>query len=104
MFARAHAAGIGVIARVPLMRGSASGFGEHPTFAEGDRVAGFCPDRLPAMLDKVRQIQDIAATSGLSLLEIAMRFCVSNPHATVTIPGIRTPEQARSNALYAVTD
>jgi aryl-alcohol dehydrogenase-like predicted oxidoreductase len=50
------------------------------------------------MLDKVRQIQDIAATSGLSLLEIAMRFCVSNPHAAMTIPGIRTPEQARSNA------
>jgi aryl-alcohol dehydrogenase-like predicted oxidoreductase len=50
------------------------------------------------MLDKVRQIQDIAATSGLSLLEVAMRFCVSNPHAAVTIPGIRTPEQARSNA------
>jgi aryl-alcohol dehydrogenase-like predicted oxidoreductase len=53
---------------------------------------------LPAMLDKVRQIKDIAATSGLSLLDIAMRFCVSNPHATVTIPGIRTPEQATSNA------
>jgi aryl-alcohol dehydrogenase-like predicted oxidoreductase len=50
------------------------------------------------MLDKVRQIQDITATSGLSLLEVAMRFCVSNPHAAVTIPGIRTPEQARSNA------
>jgi len=32
------------------------------------------------------------------LLEVAMRFCVSNPHAAVTIPGIRTPEQAKSNA------
>jgi aryl-alcohol dehydrogenase-like predicted oxidoreductase len=50
------------------------------------------------MLDKVRQMKDIAATSGLSLLEIAMRFCVSNLHAAVTIPGVRTPEQARSNA------
>jgi aryl-alcohol dehydrogenase-like predicted oxidoreductase len=100
VFARAHAAGIGVIARVPLMRGLLSGrFGEQPTFAEGDRRSRIlAPDRLPAMLDKVRQIQDIAATSGLSLLEIAMRFCVSNPHAAVTIPGIRTPEQARSNA------
>ena len=50
------------------------------------------------MLDKVRQIKDIAASSGLSLLEIAMRFCVSKPHAAMTIPGIRTPEQARTNA------
>ena len=27
-----------------------------------------------------------------------MRFCVSNPHVAVTIPGIRTPEQAHLNA------
>jgi aryl-alcohol dehydrogenase-like predicted oxidoreductase len=27
-----------------------------------------------------------------------VRFCVSNPHVTVTIPGIRTPEQATANA------
>src|SRR5919201_6815995 len=55
VFARAHAAGIGVIARVPLMRGLLSGrFDEHPTFAEGDRRSRIlAPDRLPAMLDKV---------------------------------------------------
>jgi aryl-alcohol dehydrogenase-like predicted oxidoreductase len=27
-----------------------------------------------------------------------MRFCVSNPHIAVTIAGVRTPEQAVSNA------
>jgi len=82
------------------MRGLLSGrFDEHPTFVEGDRRRQmFAPDRLPAMLAKVRPITDIIATSGLSLVEVAMRFCVSNPHAAVTIPGVRTPEQARANA------
>jgi aryl-alcohol dehydrogenase-like predicted oxidoreductase len=100
VFARAHAAGVGVISRVPLMRGLLSGrVNEHATFVEGDRRRQmFAPDRLPAMLAKVRPISDIVATSGLSLVEVAMRFCVSNPHIAVTIPGIRTPEQATANA------
>jgi aryl-alcohol dehydrogenase-like predicted oxidoreductase len=100
VFARAHAAGVGVISRVPLVRGLLSGrIDEHATFVEGDRRRQIlASDKLPAMMTKVRQITDIAAPSGLSLAEVAMRFCVSNPHAAVTIPGIRTPEQARANA------
>ena len=100
VFARAHAAGIGVISRVPLVRGLLSGrIDEHATFVEGDRRRQFfAPHRLSGMLPKLRQVQDIVAASGLSLVEAAMRFCVSNAHAAVTIPGIRTPEQARGNA------
>ena len=100
VFARAHAAGMGVISRVPLVRGLLSGrIDEHATFVEGDRRRQFfAPTRLSGMLPKVRHIQDIIAASGLSLVEAAMRFCVSNPHAAVVIPGIRTPEQARANA------
>ena len=100
VFARAHAAGIGVISRVPLVRGLLSGrIDEHATFVDGDRRRQFfAPNRLSGMLTKVRHIQDIIAASGVPLLEAAMRFCVSNPHAAVTIPGIRTPEQARANA------
>src|SRR5215475_1119469 len=100
VFARAHTAGVGVISRVPLMRSLLSGrVNEHATFVEGDRRGQmFAPDRLPAMLARVRPVSDIVATSGLSLVEVAMRFCVSNPHIAVTIPGIRTPEQATANA------
>lgn len=100
VFARAHAAGVGVISRVPLVRGLLSGrIDEHATFVDGDRRRQFfAPNRLSGMLTRVRHIQDIIAASGLPLVEAAMRFCVSNPHAAVTIPGIRTPEQARANA------
>ncbi|MBM3226577.1 MAG: aldo/keto reductase, partial [Candidatus Tectomicrobia bacterium] len=100
VFSRAQAAGVGVIARVPLMRGLLSGrFNESTTFGDGDRRRQIlAPEKLPAMVTRVRQITDLAAKYGLSLLDVAMRFCVSHPHAAVTIPGIRTPEQARTNA------
>ena len=100
VFTRAHAAGVGVISRVPLLRGMLSGrFDEQTTFVEGDRRGGmFAPDKRPALVAKVRQMSDIVATDGLSPVEAAVRFCVSHPAVDVTIPGIRTPEQACANA------
>ena len=101
VFARAHAAGIGVIARVPLLRGMLSGrFDTNATFVDGDRRRQIlAPDKLPGLVAKVEQIKAIVASSGLSLVEAAIRFCVSNSHIAITLPGIRTPEQARANAL-----
>jgi aryl-alcohol dehydrogenase-like predicted oxidoreductase len=100
VFAKAKAAGVGVISRVPLKRGLLSGrFDEHATFVEGDRRRNmFAPDRLPPMVARVRRISEIVADYGRPLAEVAIRFCVSNPDVDVTIPGIRTPEQARANA------
>jgi aryl-alcohol dehydrogenase-like predicted oxidoreductase len=85
VFARAHAAGVGVIARVPLKRGLLSGrFDEHWTFDESDRRRQmFSPEKLPALVAKVRQIE-AAADFGRPLAEVAVRFCVSNPHVAVT--------------------
>jgi aryl-alcohol dehydrogenase-like predicted oxidoreductase len=100
VFARAHAAGIGVIARVPLKRGLLSGrFNAQSTFG-GDDLRGriLAPDRLPALVDKVQQIEAAIAGSGQTLADVALRFCISNPHVAISIPGIRTPEQARANA------
>lgn len=100
VFAQAHAAGVGVISRVPLKRGLLSGrFNEQSTFAEGDRRQRmYGPDQLPAWIARVRQIEAAVAGFDAPLADIAMRFCVSNPHVAVTIPGVRTPAQARANA------
>jgi aryl-alcohol dehydrogenase-like predicted oxidoreductase len=100
VFAKAKAAGVGVIARVPLKRGLLSGrFDEQTTFAEGDRRRNILgPDRLPAMMSTVKRLAKVAADYGRPPAEVAIRFCVSNPDVSVTIPGIRTPEQARANA------
>jgi aryl-alcohol dehydrogenase-like predicted oxidoreductase len=100
VFAQAHAADIGVIARVPLKRGLLSArFDPQSTFADTDRRKQmFSPDKLPALVDKVQSLETTIASLGRPLPEVAVRFCVSNPHVSVTIPGIRTPAQATANA------
>jgi aryl-alcohol dehydrogenase-like predicted oxidoreductase len=50
------------------------------------------------MVARVQRIAEVVADYGRPLAEVAIRFCVSNPDVSVTIPGIRTPEQARANA------
>jgi aryl-alcohol dehydrogenase-like predicted oxidoreductase len=100
VFAQAHEAGVGVISRVPLKRGLLSGrFDEHWTFDESDRRRRILsPEKLPELVAWVRKLEDAVAELGRPLAEVAVRFCVSNPHVAVTIPGIRTPAQARANA------
>ena len=100
VFAQAHTAGVGVISRVPLKRGLLAGrFNEQSTFGDGDRRQRmFGPEQLPAWVARVRQIEAAVAGFDCPLADIAMRFCVSNPHLAVTIPGVRTPAQARANA------
>jgi aryl-alcohol dehydrogenase-like predicted oxidoreductase len=100
VFAKASAAGVGVISRVPLKRGLLSGrIDEQTQFVEGDRRRNIlAPDKLPAMVARVKRIAEVVSDYGRPLAEVAVRFCVSNPNVSLTIPGIRTPEQARANA------
>jgi aryl-alcohol dehydrogenase-like predicted oxidoreductase len=100
VFAKAKAAGVGVISRVPLKRGLLSGrIDEQTHFVEGDRRRNIlAPDKLPAMVARVKRIAEVVADYGRPLAEVAVRFCISNPNVSLTIPGIRTPEQAKANA------
>jgi aryl-alcohol dehydrogenase-like predicted oxidoreductase len=100
VFAKASAAGVGVISRVPLKRGLLSGrIDEQTHFVEVDRRRNIlAPDKLPAMVARVKRIAEVVSDYGRPLAEVAVRFCVSNPNVSLTIPGIRTPEQARANA------
>lgn len=99
VFAKAHTAGIGMIARGPLKRGMLSGqFNEQTTFEATDlRGRILSADKMPGLVNKVQQIEATASSVGRPLAAIAILFCISNPHVAVTIPGIRTPEQARAN-------
>jgi aryl-alcohol dehydrogenase-like predicted oxidoreductase len=100
VFARAYAAGVGVIGRVPLKRGLLSGrFDENWKFDDGDRRRGILsPEKLPSLVAQVKRIEAAASDFGRPLAEVAVRFSVSNPHVAVTLPGIRTPAQAQANA------
>lgn len=99
-FARAKAADVGVISRVPLKRGFLSGrIDETFEFATGDRRKNILsPENIRKFQAQLRRVREVAENLGLSAAETAIRFCVSNENVSCVIPGIRTPAQSAQNA------
>lgn len=102
-FARAKAANVGVISRMPLNRGFLTGkIDETSQFTEGDRrQKTFSPENVRKLQGKLDELTDEASQLGITPASTAIRFCVSNPDVSCVLPGIRTAEQAVENAAAA---
>jgi len=89
---------VGVIARVPFDEGSLGGKMSLQTrFPEGDWRAGyFGPENLPKTIDRVEKLKKMVP-AGMSLPEMALRFILSNPTVSTTIPGMRKHDHVRQN-------
>ncbi len=100
VFARAKAADVGVISRVPMKRGFLSGrIDETFEFVEGDRRKQVLPrEDIQKFQGQLNRVREVAGNLGISPAEAAIRFCVSNENVSCVIPGIRTPEQSTQNA------
>jgi aryl-alcohol dehydrogenase-like predicted oxidoreductase len=109
----AAAAGVGIIARVPLASGMLSGrYDETTTFAPDDHRAfnrhgeafdvGETFSGVPYEVG-IAAAREVAAhtPSGATTAQLALRWIVDQPGVSVVIPGARTPEQARGNAAAA---
>ncbi len=110
----AEAAGVAVIARVPLASGMLTGrytadttFGpeDHRTFNRngeafdvGETFAGVPYD---VGLRAVEELREIAGER--SLAEFALRWVIDTPGVTTVIPGARNPAQARANMAVATS-
>src|SRR5688572_755309 len=106
----AAAAGIGIIARVPLASGMLSGrydstttFGadDHRTFNRhgeafdvGETFSGVDYE---TGLEAVRRLVPLVP-AGATMAQFALRWIVDQPGVSVVIPGARSAEQARANA------
>ena len=109
----AQAAGVGIIARVPLASGLLSGkYDERTTFSAddhrnynrhgeafdvGETFSGVDYD---TGLEAVRRLRPLVP-EGATMAQFALRWIVDQPGVTVVIPGARNPEQARGNAAAA---
>jgi aryl-alcohol dehydrogenase-like predicted oxidoreductase len=100
VFAKAKAAGVGVISRVPLKRGFLSGrFDETYQFSADDRRRRILsPENMRKYQARLDKLREVAKELGRSPAEVAIRFCVSNPNVSTVLPGIRTPQQAKEDA------
>ena len=104
----AEAAGVGVIARVPLASGLLSGkYDETTTFADDDPRSynrhgeAFDVGETFAGVDYatgVAAAREVAALTptGATTAQLALRWIIDQPGVTTVIPGARRPEQARS--------
>jgi aryl-alcohol dehydrogenase-like predicted oxidoreductase len=109
----AEAAGVGILARVPLASGLLSGkYTADTTFAESDHRSynrnGEAFDRGETFSGVefeigIRAANELAAAlpDGVSLPQASLAWIVSRPGVTTVIPGARNPRQAVSNAEAA---
>ncbi|MFC5500785.1 aldo/keto reductase [Lysinimonas soli] len=107
----ASAAGVGIIARVPLASGLLSGRYDHSTaFAANDhrtynrqgeafdRGETFSGVDFDEGVDAAREFSALAATVGLAPATAALAWVVQQPGVSTVIPGARNIEQAKANA------
>jgi aryl-alcohol dehydrogenase-like predicted oxidoreductase len=109
----AAAAGVGIIARVPLASGLLSGrytrdtafpqddhrnYNRHgEAFDVGETFSGVDFD---AGVDAAREFAALARPGGTAA-QTALRWVVQQPGVTTVIPGARNPDQARQNSAAA---
>jgi aryl-alcohol dehydrogenase-like predicted oxidoreductase len=109
----AAAAGVGIIARVPLASGLLSGKYRHDTqFAEDDHRSfnrsgeafdvgeTFAGVDFHTGVDAAREFAGLLP-DGLPPAAAALRWVIDQPGVSTVIPGARNVEQARSNATAA---
>jgi aryl-alcohol dehydrogenase-like predicted oxidoreductase len=109
----AAAAGVGIIARVPLASGLLSGrYDEHTTFSADDHRTynrhgeafdvgeTFSGVDFGAGLEAVRRLLP-HVPAGATMAQFALRWILDQPAVTVVIPGARNGDQARANAAAA---
>ncbi|MEO3800376.1 aldo/keto reductase [Nonomuraea sp. B1E8] len=109
----ARAAGVGIIARVPLASGLLSGrYDEHTTFSPDDHRAfnrhgeafdvgeTFSGVDFATGLEAVRLLAPLVPP-GASMAQFALRWILGQEGVSVVIPGARNPAQATANAAAA---
>jgi aryl-alcohol dehydrogenase-like predicted oxidoreductase len=109
----ASAAGVGIIARVPLASGLLSGrYDEHTVFGPEDHRnfnrhgeafdvgETFAGVPYEVGVEAARRLGKLV-DPGSTLAQFALRWVIGQPGVSTVIPGARTPEQVRQNTSVA---
>lgn len=89
---------VGVIARVPFDEGTLTGTLtlESKWPADDWRNTYFVPENLKASVERARRLEAILP-EGMTLPEMALRFILTNPDVSTTIPGMRKRSHVEAN-------
>ncbi|MHC4243029.1 MAG: aldo/keto reductase [Planctomycetota bacterium] len=92
---------LGVLARVPLASGFLSGkYGKDAKFVGGDVRSAWQEDKMAGILEEVAKVQG-EVPQGTPMAQWALAWCLRHPAVTCVIPGCKTVEQVKSNAMAA---
>ncbi|MBT8204873.1 MAG: aldo/keto reductase [Eudoraea sp.] len=89
---------IGIIARVPFDEGTLTGnITRETVFPKEDwRASYFVPENLEASAEKADLLRPVVP-EGMTMAEMALRFILSNPSVSTTIPGMRKERNVLAN-------
>ena len=104
LLAEVESLGVGFIARTPLCFGFLSGtIGHDSVFPAGDHRARWPRAQLANWVDGAADLMASISTSpGEAAAQAALRFCLSFPAVSTTIPGIMKPLEADQNAAASL--
>ncbi len=89
---------VAVIARVPFDEGTLTGtLTRESRWPEGDwRSSYFVPENLASSVERAETLKALLPP-GMSMTEMALRFILSNPSVSTTIPGMRRLAHVEAN-------
>ena len=99
LFPACRETGVALIARVPLDEGTLTGtLTKESKWPEGDwRNIYFVPENLVPSVERADALKPLAATAGIAMPEMALRFILSNANVSTIIPGMRKLAHVDSN-------
>ena len=99
LFPAAAARKVGVIARSPFDEGALTGaIGPESRFDPADfRSRYFRGERGAEVAERVARLRPLVSDEAGTLIELALRLCISRPEVATIIPGMRRVEHLRSN-------
>ena len=103
LFELARTKPLGVIARVPFDEGALTGQIRSTTvFPAGDwREEYFSGDRRAEAGRRAQALERLLDDQVQTLPELVLRFCLSSPHVSTVIPGMRRAAHVRQNVAAA---
>jgi D-threo-aldose 1-dehydrogenase len=94
IFPAAERLGMGIVVAVPLEKGLLATGATGQTLYPQRHFSG-------ELLAHVARMEEVCRKHGVSLLAAALQFLTRHPVVAASIPGARTPEEARANAAAA---
>lgn len=100
LFRRCHAAGAGLIARTPLCFGFLSGrYQANDDYAPGDHRALWKKEQIACWAEAYKLFAaQLSGAEGQTNAQIALRYVLSFPEVSTTIPGMLNVGQVEENA------